>query len=323
MATQSESTAAPTRPTSESSVEAAQHRAFEAYSLAPVSRRVAVDSLGIDVHVFDVGESRGDDPPLLMLHGGGGFSATLAPMMAELDGRRLLAIDRPGYGLSGDFRYTTANNRDAAVAVIDRVLDGLEIDQVDLLGNSGGGYWAIAYALQRPERVNRLVLVGSVPTLPGTRAPVPLRLFTIGPFTRLLARLQPPSESAVHQQFAAFGEGETIRDHPAVVQAIVAQHRTDRSTAVDTSEFAALLRLRGWQPSSRLTEHELSRLEAPTLFIWGGRDPLGSPAAIDGTIAAMPDATLEVIDEGGHLPWLGAAGRCAALVGAFLDGETR
>lgn len=322
MATQTKPAAAHGQPSSESPFEKAQRRAFEAYGLIPECRVIEVESPRIDVQVFDLGAPDNDEPPVLMLHGGGGFSATLAPLMAELKGRRLLAIDRPGYGLSGDFRYTAANNRDAAVGVIDRVLDEFDIERVDLLGNSGGGYWSIAYAMRRPERVNRLVVVGGVPTLPGTRAPGPLRLFTVGPFTRLLARLQPPSESAVFQQFGAFGEGATIRDHPTIVEAIVAQHRTDRSTAVETSEFASLLRLRGWQPSSRLTEPELSQLETPTLFIWGGQDPLGSPEAVEAAIAAMPDAALEVIDEVGHVPWLGAAARCGATVDDFLDGAT-
>lgn len=92
---------------------------------------------------------------------------------------------------------------------------------------------------------------------------------------------------------------------------------------MDTSEFAALLRLRGWQPSSRLTEHELSRLETPTLFIWGGRAPSGSPEAIAATTDAMPDATLEVIEEAGHVPWLGATERCGDLVSEFLDASAR
>ena len=53
------------------------------------------------------------------------------------------------------------------------VLDALGLDSTILVGASGGGIWATWYALGRPDRVRGLVMLGSVPTLPGGRVPAP------------------------------------------------------------------------------------------------------------------------------------------------------
>lgn len=85
--------------------------------------------------------------------------------------------------------YTVNDHRRTVRAVLVGVLDELGIEQADLVGNSTGGYWSIVFALTHPRRVRRLILIGGVPTFPGTRPPVLVRLFTVPALNRLLVRL--------------------------------------------------------------------------------------------------------------------------------------
>ena len=98
-----------------------------------------------------------------MLHGGdpgasawSNFGACLARFAEDF---RVLAVDQPGFGgsdkgaIEGHF-FTFAADKLAAL------LDELGIERVHLLGNSLGGGTATRFALELPERVGRLVLMG-------------------------------------------------------------------------------------------------------------------------------------------------------------------
>lgn len=118
------------------------------------------------------------------------FGAFFAPLMAQFDDTRMIAFDRPGYGLSDKFVYTKENIRHNASDVIGGVLDELGIERADLVGQSGGGYASIQFALAHPERVRRLILIGAIPNFPGSPLPVPFRLMTVPVLNQLLQRLQ-------------------------------------------------------------------------------------------------------------------------------------
>ena len=99
-------------------------------------------------------------------------------------------------GLSDPIDLPRHRYRDSAVTWLDGVLDVLGLGTVALLGHSGGGMWALWYALARPDRVERLVLIGP-PGLPNTRCPMPMRLAATPGLGQLLSRLLPPSPKSV------------------------------------------------------------------------------------------------------------------------------
>jgi pimeloyl-ACP methyl ester carboxylesterase len=111
----------------------------------------------------------------VLLHGTGNPAGFFLPLLNELHGVRAIAPDRPGVGLSDPIDLPRDRYRESVVAWLDRLLDTLELDTTALLGHSGGGVWALWYALAHPDRVERLVLLG-VPTLPKTRCPLPIRM---------------------------------------------------------------------------------------------------------------------------------------------------
>lgn len=293
--------------------ETAQDRLFEQMSIDSQSQYIDLDHPQVRTHVLEVGDGGNDDVPVFCVHGTGAFGSLFAPLIAHLGDTWAITIDRPGYGLSGDYIYTARTHRETAVNVLEQTLDELGIEQVDLVGNSAGGYWSLVFALARPDRVRHLTLLGSVPTFPGTRPPVPLRLFSVPVLNRLLARLQDASEDGVLDQFELFGEDETIQDYPSLIRVFVAQAQNPRSATVDISGFNSFLRIRGWRPSTRLREDELADLQPPTLAIWGENDPLGGPDDVRNAVDRIPDSRLETVNAG-HLPWLGHPATCAELI---------
>lgn len=300
-----------------SDFEKAQREVFEEVGLDVQSRFIDLDNPPVRTHFIDTGNSNGTTP-LLFIHGTVWFAAYFAPLMAELDGNRMIAIDRPGWGLSGDFRYTSTTHRRTASNVLVGVLDELGIDRVDLVGNSTGGFWSIAFALAHPDRVRHLILLGGVATFPGTKTPLPTRLLTIPGLNRLMARLQEPSEEAVVQQMEGVGDGDSILQYPALVQAKVAHDRVPRSFDTGVRELRTMITFRGWRSDTRLREEELNTLQQPALFIWGKHDWFGGPDQVQESVELIPDSRLESVDAG-HGPWFGLPDTCADLIHEMIS----
>ena len=96
----------------------------------------------------------GDGPPLLLVHGSGMAASTWAPLMARLPGRRLIAVDLPGFGLSDPLDYGGRSLREHAVAQLTSLLDALGLERVPIVGTSLGAMWALCLALDAPQRVS-------------------------------------------------------------------------------------------------------------------------------------------------------------------------
>ncbi|HEX7060975.1 MAG TPA: alpha/beta fold hydrolase, partial [Woeseiaceae bacterium] len=152
---------------------------------AATRRYIEVDG-GRRVHLTEAGEGT----PVLFLHGSSTSSLSLLPLLEHLDGVRAIVADRPGFGLSDPVRLERRRFRAAACEFVDEVLDALTLETAALAGNSMGGTWALWYALERPHRVRRLVLLGASPTLPGTRAPTPMRAIAAPVIGDLLSRVK-------------------------------------------------------------------------------------------------------------------------------------
>jgi pimeloyl-ACP methyl ester carboxylesterase len=226
-------------------------------------------------------------------------------------------------GLSDPIDLPQDRYRETAVAWLDRLLDALELDATTLLGHSGGGVWALWYALAHPDRVERLVLLG-VPTLPKTRCPLPVRLVATPGLGQLLSRLAPPSPKAM-LRFAhhAAREKATLARHPDLVDLLVAAARDPITDRAAKAEFGALLSPfallspSGFRRRARVRPDELRRLAMPTLVLWGEQDPVGSIPVARAATELIPDARLEVLATG-HGPWLGRPAQTAATVMDFV-----
>jgi 2-hydroxymuconate-semialdehyde hydrolase len=107
----------------------------------------------------------GQGDPVLLIHGSGpGVSswANWGKVMPKLSaGRRVLAIDMLGFGYT-DRPEGAVYNMDVWVDQAVAFLDAMEIEKADVVGNSFGGALALSLAAGHPDRVRKLVLMGSM-----------------------------------------------------------------------------------------------------------------------------------------------------------------
>lgn len=270
---------------------------------------------GLQLHV----QETGDGEPLILLHGSGNNSSSWVPLLPFLSGRRVIAVDRPGFGLSPAIEYQRSEFRQAAVAFVVGLLDSLNIRSGDIVGNSTGGIWALWTALDFPNRVGRLALVGASPLLPETSPPLPLRLMTTPGLGGLLGRILPaPTPDSVVKMMAGMGEGGTIGRYPHLVDVFVAAGLDPIAGQTSQKELSAIIRgLAGFRKEIMLTSEDLRRVENPVLLVWGDHDPIGSVEAAEKARTSFFNAKLHLTATG-HAPWWGEPEETADQINSFF-----
>jgi pimeloyl-ACP methyl ester carboxylesterase len=265
------------------------------------------------VHVIEAG----DGPPVVHLHGNNTSSLSHLMLLEHMTTVRSYLVDRPGIGLSDPDAFPRKSFRQCAVRFVDEVLDELQLESVVLVGASGGATWAFWFALAHPERVRGLVMLGSVPLLPGARIPAGIRLMATPIVGDALSRTVKPSRRMLLKLMSSVGEGDTILRHPELLDSLLDAARDPIATAANVAEFRALLSPLGVRRVTRIRPDDLRRLAVPTLMIWGEHDPVVSLTDARAAADLIPDARLEVLPAG-HVPQLGHPERVAALLEAFL-----
>lgn len=129
---------------------------FEEHRLALLARygfegesRWVVDRQGRRTYTI----GRGEGPcPTVLVHGGLSHAGEWHSLAGRLPGQVIIP-DRPGCGLSYPIDYLGVDYRRAAADWLLDLADGIDCDRVDLVGNSMGGFFCIAFAVAHPERV--------------------------------------------------------------------------------------------------------------------------------------------------------------------------
>jgi pimeloyl-ACP methyl ester carboxylesterase len=264
------------------------------------------------VHVIEAG----DGPPVVHLHGENTSSLSHLMLLPHLTGVRSYLVDRPGRGLSDPEEFPRNGLRACAVRFVDDVLDELRLESAVLVGASGGGTWSVWYALERPERVRGLVMLGSVPMLPGARIPPGIRLMATPVLGQFLSRTLKPGRRMLLRLMSSMGEGDTILRHPDLLDSLVDAAHDPVAISANAAEFRALLSPLGIRSAARIRPDDLRRLAVPTLMVWGDHDPVVSVESARAAADLMPDARLEMLPAG-HVPQLGHPERVAAMIGDF------
>ena len=260
--------------------------------------------------------------PLLFVHGGGGFASQWLPLMAAIDGRRLIAVDRPGCGLSDGFDYDGCPSpRAHAVEFLSGVLDALELARADIVANSMGGLWSLWLALDKPDRVRSLALAGCPALVVGTSTPLLMRVMSRSLTRNLLIKgmERPTTPSQMRRGFKmALGHDTDTMEaaSPGVCEFFAASNTIPGAAASFVSLLHRVLRLGGAQPDCALGVDELQSLAVNPLVVWGSSDPFGDASAAR-RFAAATGARLEFVGVG-HLPWLDDPVRVADLITVHL-----
>ncbi|MFA6198614.1 MAG: alpha/beta hydrolase [Patescibacteria group bacterium] len=103
-------------------------------------------------------------PAIVFMHGFGGWSGNWRPMVQKFGaaGSRVVAFDRPGFGLSDQTRSTQMSNIEQVNASV-KVFDALGIDRTVIIAHSLGAQVGLQLAAEHPERVSGLLIVdGSI-----------------------------------------------------------------------------------------------------------------------------------------------------------------
>jgi pimeloyl-ACP methyl ester carboxylesterase len=272
----------------------------------PPSQFLAID--GMLVHLRDQG--RRDDPaPIVLLHGTSASLHTWEGWVAALQGkRRVISLDLPGFGLTGPFPdgdYRMSHYS----AFLAKVLDQLQVKRAVVAGNSFGGQLAWQFALDHPQRVERLVLVDAAGyPRNATSIPIGFRLAQIPALAPLMTNLLPRSmiESSVRN---VYGDPSKVSDELIdryYELTLRAGNRAALGQRFNQSEAGP--------GHTRITE-----LKMPTLILWGGRDQLIPPVNAEYFKRDIDGSRLVLFDDLGHVPQEEDAARTVAVLIDFLE----
>jgi len=278
-----------------------------------------------DVHYVDFG---GLGRPIVLVHGLGGSHANWLAVGSRLAAHgRVLALDLAGHGRTqslGRGARVSANRR-----LLGRFLEAVAGEPAVLVGNSMGGYLALAEAAADPGLVSSLVLVGpAVPIVHGAAFDWQVTALFAGMALPLVGR-------ALLRRRARRGPEQAVRDILAlccVEPSRIAPEvfRAHVELAGERATYGEVVRRDFLEAQRSLMVRLLRRrhfyamvasIRARALIVQGERDRLVRVEAVRALAAARTDWRLVVLDDVGHVPQLEAPERFLAVVEPFLAGR--
>ncbi|MDX2159857.1 MAG: alpha/beta hydrolase [bacterium] len=267
---------------------------------------------GLETYIREAGNPQGE--PILLLHGWAAstfsWQATI-PALADA-GYRVIAFDRPPYGLSQKTGETLPLSPARQAAFTAALMDALDLERATLVGHSMGGSVIGYFAHEMPERVDRLVFVAGALRAAEAQSDQG-RSVGIPPLLRSLLMLHPVD------WWARLGIRAFIR--PDSFESL--QRTTYYDPAFLTPEraegYARALQVENWDQAlipvvtrafgedPPLTQEQLRAITIPSLIVWGENDtwvPLSVGAALHDL---LPNDALITYPQVGHLPMEEAA----------------
>jgi pimeloyl-ACP methyl ester carboxylesterase len=263
--------------------------------------------------------SAGEGPPLVLLHGAGDNSLDWRWVIPDLAAaHRVYAPDLPG---SPDSARPAA---DYSPAFFERFaagfLDALEIGPATFVGNSFGGLIALRLALAEPTRVTALVLVDSAGL---GRAVNPA--FTSVNVPGLGEAAIPFWRTPVGAYQRAWGRTALLFAHPPGTvprEWLAEQCRLARAPGYLEAHLTVLRALVSPLGQREVLVERLPSLKIPTLVVWGARDRVFPESQARDALAHLPEGSLAVIPDCGHMPHVECPDRFLAALSEFLGGRT-
>lgn len=274
------------------------------------SHFVEVD--GATVHYQEFGDRT--NPTLILIHG---FTAstyvwqTVAPILAD-ENFHVVAVDLLGFGFSEKpawFEYSIVSQ----ARMIERFMDRTGIGRATLVGSSYGGAIAATVALDYPERVEKLVLVGAVCNDEAKQNSL-LRLTAVRGVGEIVSPFLIDSK-----RFLKYRMRRTIapvNHHLITAERLEAVHRPLRAKNTHRSILASG---RKWDAGRIETDAHL--INQPTLLIWGEDDNIIPVHNGERLYDSILNSRLVVLKDCGHVPPEEKPERFVELVGKFCRNQ--
>lgn len=268
-----------------------------------------IDVDGISTRVMTTGSP--DKPALVMLHGTGGHWEAYAPNLRALSEHfYCVAFDMVGNGFSDkpDVPYDTF----LYVDHVARTMDVLGIERASLTGLSLGAWVAARFALQLPERTDRVILMSPAGLLASPENMARIR-------RQRTAAVDNPDWATIKAMFDHLiaDEANRIPDVIALRQAIY--QRPDTKATIES--MIALQEMERRQRNV-LTEDDWRSIQAPTLIVASGKDWAEYESTARRVFELLPNATLLEMPQVAHWPNFEDPDFWNPVAIAFLKGES-
>jgi pimeloyl-ACP methyl ester carboxylesterase len=195
----------------------------------------------------------------------------------------------------------------------------LDIGSAPVIANSMGGLWTLLFAINRPQRVSAMALLGCPAVLLNTTAPLPMRILGVRGLNSFLWSRQVPSVESAKSVHKMMGHGAAdLNRLPDEFWQMM--YRSSLLPHFKEAWLTLLERVVGPFGARRgmpVGERELRRVSQPTLFIWGANDAFGKPSVGDRAAEIIPDARIEHVG-GGHLPWIDDPTGVGSIIQSWL-----
>jgi pimeloyl-ACP methyl ester carboxylesterase len=256
---------------------------------------------GLETYIIEYGDA--DDPPVLLLHGWGGSTFTWRDTIPALEaaGYRVIAFDRPPYGLSvktGELPLGLTAQAEFTAALMDEI----GIERAAVVGHSMGGGVIAYFAQLYPERVERLVFVDGAVRISedgtGNRWSALGSLSQFQPidwWARVIARAFVRPDSFGGMQRTAYYQQEIVTDE------VVAGY--GRQLQVENWDVPLLRVLTPTFSSDvPLTPTDIEAIIMPSLIMWGAHDTWVPMEVGERVRDLLPNDQWITYTESGHMP---------------------
>jgi 2-hydroxy-6-oxonona-2,4-dienedioate hydrolase/4,5:9,10-diseco-3-hydroxy-5,9,17-trioxoandrosta-1(10),2-diene-4-oate hydrolase len=270
---------------------------------APESRFVKAGE--IKIHYLEGGSGY----PLICLHGGGpgagGWSNFKGNFEAFSRHYRTFLADLPQFGKS-DKPMVESNWLAFSARVFRDFMDALKIPKAHFIGNSMGGQVAIKLAIDYPERVDRLVVIGSTPVKSTIFQPMPLEAIR-----NIFSYYQGEGPSPVKMRQLI----ESLVHNHAFINAELIQERYEASVAPELIKL-----FKDYFPPLEDLYAELDKVKAKALIVWGQDDRAGALDVGLLMLRRFQDARLYIFSKCGHWAQVEHRDEFNRVVMEFLKG---
>ncbi len=252
--------------------------------------------------VHEGGEASG--PAMLMLHGFTGSGRNWEELAKKLNGWRIIAPDLPGHGGTA----APTGTMPEVARDLEALLDQMGVPEALVIGYSMGGRLALHFAVQAPQRVLGLVIIGATPGMPDAAA----RAERVAADEALARKIEADYATFVRdwEEQSLFATQKAMS--PASQEQIRAIRRSHQPEAL-----AAALRGMGTGSQSPLHD-KLGTLTMPVLWVVGEYDQKFRAIA-DAVHPLLPEARFAVLPYAGHAVHLERPSAFKTLLLSFIE----